>query len=145
MSLDQPGIGGRSAANNGRSRSDYRSSVTRAPAGRLDGRSAVGKRVRDLFRALMARLNEPADISIQADILALTELKTAAEVARANLLGGKVQSSNELVRLENLVRRAEARVGLEPGAATKTEPGTWEDLFAEDLDEEQAADDRTAP
>ena len=145
MSSDQPGITSGSLANDGRSRADYRSSVTRSPAARLDGRSAAGKRVRDLFRALMVRLNEPADIMVQADIMALVELKVAAETARARLLEGKDQNTNGLVRLENLVRRAEARVGLEPGAATKAEPGTWEDLFVEELDEEQAADDGTAP
>jgi hypothetical protein len=93
----------------------------------------------------MTRLGDPSDILVQADILALTELKVAAEAARLRVIEGKDQSSNECVRLENLVRRAEARVGLEPGAATKTEPGTWEDLFAEELDEEQVADDGTAP
>lgn len=95
----------------------------------------------------MTRLGDPADIVAQADIMALAELKVAAEVARVRLLE-KDQSSNECVRLENLVRRAEARVGLEPGAATKTEPGDWRDLFADDdQDEEQPADetDGTAP
>jgi hypothetical protein len=146
MPGDTPGIGGRSASNSGRSRSDYKSSVTRSPAGLLDGRSATGKRVRDLFRALMTRWGDPDDVVPQADIMALAELKTAAETARARLLEGKDQSSNECVRLENLVRRAEARVGLEPGATTKAE-GTWEDLFVEDQDEEQLAGDTegTAP
>jgi hypothetical protein len=114
----------------------YRSSVTTRPDARLDGNSAVGRRVRDLFRAVMTRLGNPTDPMIVADCLALVELKAAAEVARAALLEGKVSSSNELVRLENLVRRAEARVGLEPGAATKTEPADWRDLFADELDEE---------
>lgn len=126
----------------GRSRSDYRSSVTRSPATRIDGRSAAGKRIRDLFRALMVRLNEPADIMVQADILALAELKTAAEVARVRLLE-KGQNSNECVRLENLTRRAELRLGLEPGAASKTEPGDWRDLFTDD-DELQSTDDGSA-
>jgi hypothetical protein len=137
MPLDQPGITGRSAADNGRSRSDYRSSVTRSPAGRLDGRSAAGKRVRDLYRALMTRLNEPADIVTQADIMALAELKVAAEVARVRLLE-KDQSSNECVRLENLVRRAEARVGLVPGissAEQQCDPYGYGGLFVDDDDD----------
>jgi hypothetical protein len=112
----------------------WRSSVTNRPDARLDGNSAVGRRVRDLFKAVMTRLDNPTDPMIVADCLALVELKAAAEVARAALLEGKVSSSNELVRLENLVRRAEARVGLEPGAATKSEPGDWRDLFAGDDD-----------
>jgi hypothetical protein len=61
----------------------------------------------------MARLNEPEDVLVQADILAWAELKTAAEVARAELLEGKGRSSNESVRLENLTRRAAISVGLE--------------------------------
>jgi hypothetical protein len=85
--------------------------------------------VRDLYRALMTRLDNPEDVVVQSDILALAELKTAAEIARANLLEGKVQSSNELVRLENLVRRAEARVGLEP--AGPPAPPSLDDIFAE--------------
>jgi hypothetical protein len=120
----------------GRLASNYKSSVTRSPSTRIDGRSAVGKRVRDLFKGLMKRLNEPADITIQADVLALAELKTSAEVARADLLENRVSSSNELVRLENLVRRAEARVGLEAGAGAKVEPPDWRDLLVGDQDDD---------
>lgn len=85
----------------------------------------------------MTRLNEPADIVVQADVMALSELKTAAEIARANLLEGKDQSSNECVRLENLVRRAEARVGLVPAASSEE---TTSNPFAMllDLEEETA-------
>jgi hypothetical protein len=108
----------------------YRSAITTAPDARLDGNSIVGRRIRDIYRALMERLNQPADIVIQSDVLALAELKTMAEAARLRVLEGKEQSSNEIVRLENLVRRAEARVGLELGAATKTEPETLEQYLA---------------
>jgi hypothetical protein len=140
MRPDRTAIDSGSAPMDARSRTNGRSAVTNAPAGRLDGRSAIGRRVKDLFAALMARLGEPVDVVAQADVLAPAELKVAAEVARARLLEGKNQNSNECVRLENLVRRAEARVGLEPGATTKTEPGDWRDLFAED-DDDQPADD----
>jgi hypothetical protein len=113
----------------------YRSAITSRPAARLDGNSAVGRRVRDLFRAIMTRLDEPADPLIVADCLALAELKTAAEVARVNLLE-KGQSSNECVRLENLVRRAEVRVGLEAGAGAKVDPPDWRDLLVGDQDDD---------
>lgn len=131
----------------GRSASNYKSSVTRSPSTRIDGRSSVGKRIRDLYGQLMQRLNQPADIMVQADIMALVELKVAAEIARSNLLTGKVSSSNELVRLENLVRRTEARVGLEPGAGMKVDPPDWRDLIPDDdeEDEEQPTDDGVAP
>jgi hypothetical protein len=95
--------------------SGFRSAVTARPEARLNGNSPAGRRVRDLYRGLMKRLSQPADVTVQAAVLALAELLTAAENARANLLTGKVSSSNELVRLENLVRRAEIRVGLVPG------------------------------
>jgi hypothetical protein len=104
----------------------------------LDGRSAIGRRVADLFKALMTRLSNPSDIVIQADIMALAELTAAAETARVRLLNGENQDTNGLVRLENLVRRAEARVGLEPAMAAKEEP-SWQDLFAEQDDPAEGA------
>jgi hypothetical protein len=130
---DRAAVASRSTAISGRSTPDYRSSITSAPAGRLDGRSAIGRRVSDLFKALMTRLGSPSDIVVQADIMALAELKAAAETARVCLLKGEKQNTNEIVRLENLVRRAEARVGLELATAAKEE-STWEDLFAEQDD-----------
>ena len=94
----------------------FRSAVTARPERRLNGNSPAGRRVRDLYAGLMQRLDSPTDITKQAAVLALAELLTAAENARADLLEGRVKSSNELVRLENLVRRAEIRVGLVPGS-----------------------------
>jgi hypothetical protein len=134
MPENDPGITGRSSAGSmkisGRSPDGYRAALTRSPAARLDGRSPTGKRIRDLYESLMARLNQPADVMVQADILALVELKAMSETARLRILEGKDQNTNGLVRLENLVRRAEARVGLEIGAATKREPETLEEYLA---------------
>jgi hypothetical protein len=130
----------------GRSPDGFRSAVTRSPAGRLDGRSPTGRRIRDLYAALLVRLNQPADIVVQSDVLALAELKTMAEAARLRVLEGRDQNTNGLVRLENLVRRAEARVGLEPGAAAKVDPPDWRDLLVdEDEQDEQPVNDGTAP
>jgi hypothetical protein len=92
----------------------------------------------------VARLNQPADIMVQADIMALVELKVAAEAARLRLLEGKDQNTNGLVRLENLVRRAEARVGLEPGAGAKVDPPDWRDLFVDDDESESTGDGATS-
>lgn len=117
----------------------FRSAVTARPEARLNGNSPAGRRVRDLYRGLMQRLENPTDITIQAAVLALSELLTAAENARANLLEGKVSSSNELVRLENLVRRAEIRVGLAPGtSSTQQDPDAYRygGLFIEDVPDE---------
>jgi hypothetical protein len=118
--------------------SGFRSAVTARPEARLNGNSPAGRRVRDLYRGLMKRLNQPADVTVQAAVLALSELLTAAENARADLLNGKVSSSNELVRLENLVRRAEIRVGLAPGALSaqqQSDPYGYAGLLVDDDDD----------
>lgn len=117
---------------------NHRSAITARPDARLNGNSHVGRRCRDLYKALSARLGHPADIVIQANILAWAELKAAAEVARARLLEGG-SNSNELVRIENLCRRAAASVGLEPGSSSEPEDtyGRYGGLFIED-DEEPA-------
>ena len=99
--------------------SNGRAATTNRPQARIDGNSATGRRIRDLYAALMARLGDPEDIVVQSDILALAELKTVAEAARLRLLEGTDKRSDECVRLENLVRRAEARVGLVPGSQTE--------------------------
>jgi hypothetical protein len=119
MTGDRPPIDGDRAAINTRSLA----AVTNAPGRRLDGRTTVGRRVRDLYRALTERLGSPADILTQADILALVELKIAAEMARARLLeSGSNKDNYNVVRIENLVRRAEIRVGLVQAKGAKPEP-----------------------
>jgi hypothetical protein len=120
-----------------RQTSSYRSAVTARPEARLNGNGAVGRRVRDLYQALMVRLNEPTDVVIQADILAWAELKAASEVARARLLDGDTKSSNEVVRLENLTRRAAGTVGLEPSASAseQSDPYGYAALLVDDDDD----------
>jgi hypothetical protein len=112
----------------------YRSAITARPEARLDGNSAVGRRIRDLFKGLMERLGNPTDVIVVADVLAWAELKAAAEVARARLLEGNGTSSNECVRLENLVRRAAASVGLEPstGSSEPDSVSLYGGLFIDD-------------
>jgi hypothetical protein len=114
MPENDPGITGGSTEINGKSPANYRSIITRRPASRLNGRSAAGKRVKDLFKAIMTRLGDPYDdVIVVADALAWSELKAASEVARARLLEGDTKSSTEVVRIENLCRRAAVSVGLE--------------------------------
>jgi hypothetical protein len=72
---DEPtAIGGRVTANvnptTPRQTAGFRSAITARPEARLDGNSAVGRRVRDLFRGAMERLDNPADVVVQADVLA---------------------------------------------------------------------------
>jgi hypothetical protein len=56
----------------------FRSAVTARPERRLNGNSPAGRRVRDLYAGLLQRLNNPADITIQAAVLALAGAATLA-------------------------------------------------------------------
>jgi len=125
------------ATTTARQTAGFRSALTARPEARLNGNSPVGRRVRDLFKALMTRLGDPVDVVVVADVLAWAELKAAAEVARADLLEGKGRSSNECVRLENLVRRAAASVGLEPtaGSSDSDSDTLYGGLFIDDNEE----------
>ena len=96
----------------------HRSAITSRPEARLNGNSHVGRRTRDLFQAIMQRLDNPTDILTQADVLCLAELKVAAEASRKRLLEGQDQSANNTVRLENMIRRSEIRVGLAAGSTS---------------------------
>jgi hypothetical protein len=82
---------------------------------RADGRTSGGRRVRDLYRALLAGMNNPDDIR-RAQALAAAELTVAAENARAELLAG-LGDIEQIVRLENLATRAVRRLGLQAATA----------------------------
>jgi hypothetical protein len=57
-----------------------RSAMTNDPlAGRANPRTARGRRVRDLFRSLVARLPEPRDPIAEAQALKIAELTSLAE------------------------------------------------------------------
>jgi hypothetical protein len=117
---------------------EHRSAITARPDARLNGNSRAGRRVRDLYRALMHRLGEPSDPVAQGDILAVAEMRTLAESARLRLLEGKDQDTNGLIRLENVLRRCEARVGLTPaGAPTEDSSNPFGILLG--LDDEEPA------
>jgi hypothetical protein len=140
-SPDQPPIKGQPRSDEASITPRSRAAISNRPEARLDGRSAAGKRVRDLYAALLKRLGDPVgDIVLQGAVLALAELLTMAEAARLRVLEGKDQSSNECVRLENLVRRAEARVGLAPGSADRP-PETLEEYWARVSANDGADDD----
>jgi hypothetical protein len=87
------------------------SATTNNPLVRADGRSAQGRRVRDLFRSYCSQLGNPTDAATQAGVLAAAELIVAAEAARANLLAGR-GDINAVVRVENLAARALRRLDL---------------------------------
>ena len=91
--------------------------VTNNPLTRADGNSPQGRRIRDLYRAYMAALGNPADTIVQANALAAAELKTAAEDARAKLLAGIDIDPGMVARFEGIALRAERKLGIKAGTA----------------------------
>jgi hypothetical protein len=80
---------------------------------RANGNTAQGRRVGDLYRAFIARIGDPDDLVAQSDCLACAELTAACEACRAQVLAGEAadaDAADRLVRLENLARRAEAKL-----------------------------------
>jgi hypothetical protein len=97
-----------------------RSATTNDPLStRTDRNTAAGRRIADLYRAYIAAMGDPTDTIHQANALAAAELKVAAEDARKRMLDGG-GNADQLVRLENLVHRAERKLGSQPGAAVPT-------------------------
>jgi hypothetical protein len=92
-----------------------RSATTNKPLRRANGNTAAGRRVRDLYRALLAGMSNPDDVR-RAQALAAAELTVAAENARAELLAGQ-GDVEQIVRLENLANRAVKRLGLQAATA----------------------------
>ncbi len=166
---DRPRIAGRSHRDSARSPVDRNgppglasastSATTNDPlAARVDGRTAQGRRTRDLYWSLYAALGRPEDLATKALILAAAELVTLAEVARADLLGGR-GDVNQVVRLENLSTRALRRIGVDGPAAKPVGPTLAEYLAQrygdapaspdteddEDLDAEEQAISEATP
>jgi hypothetical protein len=88
-----------------------RSAVTNGPMRRVNGNTAAGRRCRDLYRAFLQHMTNPADTIAQANALNAAELTVAAENARTKLLAG-AGDIEQIVRLENLANRAVRRLGL---------------------------------
>jgi hypothetical protein len=87
-----------------------RSAVTNNPRSRFDVNKPEGRRARDLFEAYMARLGNPTGADVVANIIKAAELKARAETVR------KDSDIDQIVRLENMVERAERKLGLpKPG------------------------------
>jgi hypothetical protein len=93
----------------------WRSRMTRKPvAVRANQNTQRGRRLADLFHALLDRVGNPTDVMVQADVLRAAELRVAAEDLRAKVLAGEPCKPDALVRLENLAGRAERRLGKAP-------------------------------
>lgn len=87
------------------------SEITNSPLSRWNGNTATGRRARDLFRAYLSTLGNPADTPTLALVLAAAEQTVIAENARRDHLDGKLVLS-EVVRAEGMAARALRRVGL---------------------------------
>ncbi|GAA0024113.1 hypothetical protein BDS110ZK23_20570 [Bradyrhizobium diazoefficiens] len=87
------------------------SEITNSPLSRWNGNTATGRRARDLFRAYLSTLGNPADTPTLALVLAAAEQTVIAENARRDHLEGKLVLS-EVVRAEGMAARALRRVGL---------------------------------
>jgi hypothetical protein len=79
---------------------------------RANGNSAIGRRVRDLYRAFMARLDNPTDLISQASVLNAAELTVALEQQRLAAARGEPVDLTQLVKLSNLVARTTRMLGL---------------------------------
>lgn len=89
-----------------------RSAVTANPMmARADGRSAFGRRLRDLYRSYMNALGNPVDAGTQAMILSAAEQVIGAEKERADYFAGNVPY-NSVIRAEGAANRALKRLGL---------------------------------
>jgi hypothetical protein len=147
MQPDIPALPGATPANTAPNPGKLAGDIRSPKRAGFDRRTKLGRRAKSLFRALHERLGRPTDALIVADCWSLVELKVLAERARSQLLEKEGRSSTELGRIEFLIRHGEARLGLVPGAATKTEPLDWRDLVPDDEDEDEqpSDDDGVAP
>ena len=113
MPLDQPGIDGTSAAINGRSPPNYRSVITRSPAGRLDGRTKLARRAKQLARAFEAERGGALSDAQMVAVKRAAEMATIAERTRALWLAGDWKTTGtDVVRIDGAARRAILDLGL---------------------------------
>jgi len=89
-----------------------RSRTTNKPLrGRVSGNTSAGRRVRDLYRGLMAGIGNPTDTIAQARALHAAELAVAVEAQRLRAARGEDVNLDALVRLSNAADRAVRRLG----------------------------------
>jgi hypothetical protein len=99
-----------------------RSKTTNKPSKMvIDGRSPVGRRVRDIAEAFATQMGGWAALSDMqaAAVRRAAELHALAEQARADALKNGNADPEQLVRLENLARKAEHWLGIKPKGEPK--------------------------
>jgi hypothetical protein len=98
-----------------------RSRVTNNPnaASGLDGRSSLARRFRDIFQNFLNTIGRPLDEQELAEVRRCAELSLICEEARAALMrsSGSAADLNSLLKLENVLARAERRLRFQPGPA----------------------------
>ena len=94
----------------------------RLSARTMDRRTLAWRRRCELVQAYARSLGSPTDDVILARIEAAAELRTTAELSRAQYLAGGDVSLEDLVRIENLAARAERALGLGAAAASAGSP-----------------------
>jgi hypothetical protein len=82
-----------------------RARATNSPLFGLKLRTATGRRVRDLYQGLMAKLDLDNTI-IRAAVRRAADLQVLSEQHRARMLNGESCDQETLVRLENMVARS---------------------------------------
>ena len=112
------------------SRSSGDTAPVRRRLARVDGRSKAARRVKALIRAYNERLNNTADVLIQADVARLAECETLCEQLRAQALRGEPTDLLGLNRLEGTARRLRTALGLNAPPPEQKLPGTLEELLA---------------
>lgn len=110
-----------------------RSSITNGRhrvAGPVDGRSAAGRRMRDLMAIYAESLGGAEQLSDHqvTAVRRAAELVVIAETARAAVLEGKSTDLDGLVRAENMAGRAVRQLGIRPVAAKPKGPTLAEHL-----------------
>jgi hypothetical protein len=108
----------------------------------LDGRSAQGRRRRDVIDGFVAALGGPDCVNdaMMSDLARAADLTILAARARENhLLGGTQISVSHLIRLEGAADRAVRRLNL-PSDGTSLSAPTLADIFSVPDDDADEAD-----
>jgi len=108
--------------------------------GRVNGNTPRGRRIRRLYAGYMKGL-DPNDPIARSSALAAAELATTSEDVRSRVMAGELELSDTLVRVSNLLDRAERRLS---GLAGRESPIDETTAFFEELAARRAAREAAA-
>jgi hypothetical protein len=118
------------------------SRLTNDPLAGLKLRTVAGRRVRDLYNGIMAKIDID-DAVVRGAVRRAAELQVLAEQLRAKMLNSESSDQESLVRLENMVARALREVA-ELIAAIPKRPETHFDFIRRIHRETSRPDDEEA-